>query len=464
MHNGLRAGTVASCEVSKVKCKLAALSEKMRGVTAGDGHRRRAIGEIGPILIVGALLLICGPASAQQLADPIPDAIPPGRVAELVDFVQIPSDRSSGFAPIQYLHHAGDGSGRLFVADLRGQVWLIEDGVLAPEPFLDAAAILGDALRAGCNSCGVRSFAFHPDFAKPARGGFGRFYTVTIQAPETSAARPATPIFRWTKSPVATVDVVSEWRVDPEDPNRIDPTSEREVLRVEQWRIGHSTEHIGFKPNARRRDPDFGKLFIALGDGGFNGDDPDPFRNAQDTRTVLGKILRIIPRRSGRPGYRIPRDNPFVGDPDVLPEIWASGLRNPQRFSWDAAGRGAMLIADIGQAGVEEINLGIAGANYGWREREGAFVLDPSDPSAVLPLPPDDAAFGFTYPIAQYDHDLSLVPSGLAAVTGGFVYRGREHHRLRGEYLFGDLVSGRSFTPASRPSGSGDRPASGSFG
>lgn len=217
------------------------------------------------------------------------------------------------------------------------------------------------------------------------------------------------------------------------------------MLRIEQWKGDHSTEHLGFKPGIDEGDPDFGMLYVSVGDGGSSADDPDPFRKAQDKTSVWGSILRIDPLTDGEPGYVVPDDNPFVGDPAALDEIWAYGLRNPQRFSWDEGPDGKLLIADIGQANIEEINLGIAGANYGWREREGTFVLDPDDPAKVLPVPDDDARFGFTYPVAQYDHDVSLVDRRLAAITGGFVYRGNRLPDLVGQYLFADLVSGRVF-------------------
>jgi glucose/arabinose dehydrogenase len=156
-------------------------------------------------------------------------------------------------------------------------------------------------------------------------------------------------------------------------------------------------------------------------------------------------MLRIEPLTNGRPGYRIPPDNPFRGDPEALPEIWAYGLRNPQRFSWDPAGRRDLLIADIGQANVEEINLGRPGANYGWRRREGTFVLSRRNPTRVRDLPKNDERRGFTYPVLQFDHDVSTLPGGPIAVTGGFVYRGKQITSLVGHYLFADLVSGRIF-------------------
>lgn len=404
---------------------------------------RAVVASLGPLL--GTLIWLAGPSHTQPAANPLPDQIEPGQTVGIEEVVRIPSDEPSGCAPIQYLFHSGDGSGRLFVADLRGKVWLIKNNRLAREPFLDLVAALGDQLLTGCGSCGVRSFAFHPNFDLPGSGGFGKFYTLTAQTPASSDLYPGTPIFRWTRSSVEGVDVISEWGIDLENADRTDPSSMREVVRIEQWKGDHNAEHIAFNPRVGRSHPDFGKLYIGVGDGGNDGDNPDSFRNSQDPGNVLGTLLRIKPLTGGRPGYRVPVDNPFRNATDVLPEIWAFGLRNPQRFSWDAAGSGHLLVADIGQSNIEEINLGVAEANYGWREREGTFVLSPDDPDQVLPLPHDDARFGFTYPVLQFDHDVALEPDGQVAITGGFVYRGSRIRRLIGHYLFADLVSGRIF-------------------
>ena len=139
------------------------------------------------------------------------------------------------------------------------------------------------------------------------------------------------------------------------------------------------------------------------------------------------------------PSYRVPEDNPFVGQAGVLPEIWAWGLRNPQRFSWDSGGSGRMFIVDIGQANVEEVNLGRAGANYGWSLREGRFVVVHQDEDQKRPLPADDAELGISYPVAQYGHEDGF------AIAGGFVYRGQEIPELKGKYVFGAIAKGRLF-------------------
>jgi hypothetical protein len=185
-----------------------------------------------------------------------------------------------------------------------------------------------------------------------------------------------------------------------------------------------------------------------MGDGG-NGEPccpravVDPLFLGQDLSSPLGTLLRIDPLQAGANAYGIPADNPFVsdGDPQTLAEIWAYGLRNPHRFSWDTGGVAGLLVSDIGQANVEEINRVEAGGNYGWSEREGTFLLMHDDEVEVFDLPPDDASNGFVYPVIQYDHD-----EGDRAISGGYVYRGTRALPLLGRYVFGDLVSGRLFS------------------
>jgi glucose/arabinose dehydrogenase len=236
--------------------------------------------------------------------------------------------------------------------------------------------------------------------------------------------------------------VLAEWTVDVRNANRVDPVSRREVLRIAHPRRDHVMGLVAFNTNAREKDADYGMLYIGVGDGGntvIGGKQVDAMRNAQDKSKPLGKILRINPLAAAGRKYSVPQDNPFVRDPDALKEIWAIGLRNPQRFTWDTEGDGRMIIVDIGQANVEEINVGKAGANYGWGEREGTFVVDHDNQSRLLSLPAGDAGRGYTYPAVQYGHDLGR------AVAGGFVYRGKLLPVLLGQYFFGDIVSGRVF-------------------
>ena len=224
------------------------------------------------------------------------------------------------------------------------------------------------------------------------------------------------------------------------------------ILSVAEPSVDHNMGQIGFNPNARPADgsfsgdSDFGMLYIAQGDGGaYNGSlgpGVDPIRAGQDLSNPFGSILRIDPlgNDADNGAYGIPTDNPFVASGDgKRDEIWAYGLRNPHRFSWDTGGDGAMIISDIGQGNIEELDIGLPGANYGWSEREGSFVFDRIDPSNLMALPVDDALLGYTYPVAQYDHDEGR------AIVGGFVYRGSRISDLVGMYVFGDLVNGRIF-------------------
>ncbi len=240
--------------------------------------------------------------------------------------------------------------------------------------------------------------------------------------------------------------VLAEWSVDPADSSRVDPSSRRELFRVSQYKRDHQLDQLMFNPNDVPGGKDHGKLFVTVGDGGNVPGHPDPHDLAQDTGSAHGKVLRLDPLRQGNgAAYGVPSDNPFVGRKGHLPEIWALGLRHPQNLCFDTAGTGAMILTDMGQANIEEVNLGLKGANYGWPRREGTFVTSRKRAQVLYALPPNDAANGYTYPVAQYDHDEGSTRLGLAAIVGGFVYRGTAVPALRGQYLFGDLVAGRVF-------------------
>jgi hypothetical protein len=404
---------------------------------------RSSTGTWIPAAALGLALCASGGANAQG---PLPDPIEPGELAvALVDFVLIPpSAPTRPRARINGLTHAGDGSGRLFVHDMRGRIWVIEDGAVRPVPFLDVAAVLGTTLDTRALQRGLVSLAFHPSYAQPGTPGFGKLYTTTSETPLSGA-----PDFEHPLGLTDHLGVLSEWSVDASDPNRVDPLSRRVLLRTAQPSGDHTLSQLGFDPGARPGDPDFGLLYVALGDGGgYNarlGQEIDPERVAQDTSVPYGKVLRIDPLGASTPGYPtngaygIPPDNPFAGEErDGLGEIWAYGFRNPHRFGWDRGGRGDLFISDIGQGQIEEIDLGRRGANYGWSEREGTTVLDAFDQSVFLPLPHDDASLAFTYPVAQYDHDEGF------AVVGGYVGRGGHVPDLEGRYVFGDN-NGRLF-------------------
>ncbi len=289
-----------------------------------------------------------------------------------------------------YLTPAGDGSGRLFVVERRGKVRVLDGGKLAEHPFADLSELI--TFRGA--EQGLLGLAFHPRYP----GEPFVFFSYTAQDGSS---------------------VVARFRVDPRDPGRVDPQSRVELLRVQQPYANHNGGHIAFGPD--------GYLYLGLGDGGSAG---DPQRRAQNPRSLLGKILRLDVDTTTS-GYRIPRDNPFARRPGWRPEIWALGLRNPWRFSFDRL-TGDLYIADVGQDSREEINFEPArspgGRNYGWNAWEGTLRYR----EEVEPVSP------VTFPVAEY-----ATREGGCAVTGGYVYRGRKVLALAGIYLFGDFCSGR---------------------
>jgi glucose/arabinose dehydrogenase len=358
----------------------------------------------------------------------------------LEDVVRVPSIRIGRGARLNGLVSPPDGTHRLFVVDLDGAILVIDDGKLLSKSFLDLAQVRRGSFLAKELEGGLVGIAFHPDFAKAGKPGFGKFYTFSTERADPAAA--ALP----TRSglPVNHHDVVTEWRVDAHDASIADPASRREVLRVAHPTEGHVGGMLAFDPAAREGEAGYGLLYVSIGDGADTVHDAhhrvDEWHIAQDKALALGKILRVDPLPHGDKPYAVPRDNPFVGEASALPEIWARGLRNPERLSFDAGGEHAMLIADIGQKQFEEIDIGVAGANYGWSEREGFTVVDHADESVRGPVAQDDAARGFTPPALVYAHR-----GEVAAITGGYVYRGHAVPQLRGYYVFGDIASGRMY-------------------
>jgi glucose/arabinose dehydrogenase len=294
--------------------------------------------------------------------------------------------------------NAGDGSGRLFVNEQAGKVRVVSaGGALSAKPFVD----LTSRTKSG-GERGLLGLAFHPGFATNRR----------LFVDYTQAQDGAT--------------VVSELRASA-DGSRADPSSERIILIVPQPFANHNGGQLAFGPD--------GYLYIGLGDGGSGG---DPYGNGQNRNVLLGKILRIDVdgRHAAGQAYAIPPDNPYAAGGfapgEGRPEVWAYGLRNPWRFSFDRA-TGDLYIGDVGQNASEEIDRQPldppGGANYGWNLMEGNHCFQ----SGCKPT-------GLTTPIAEYSHQLGC------SVTGGYVYRGTAQAVLRGMYVFGDYCSGRLFT------------------
>ncbi len=291
---------------------------------------------------------------------------------------------------------AGDGSGRLFVPSQLGTIYVMPNDPQVEEPqvFLDISDHV--VYQDNQNEKGFLGLAFHPKFRE--NGEFFAYYT------PTGTPKPNTAI-------------VSRFRVSKDDPNKADPASEQEILRIEHPFWNHKGGTLAFGPD--------GYLYIAVGDGGLAN---DPYGNGQNRNTLLGKILRIdVDHRDPGKKYAIPQDNPFAGDSQARGEIWAYGLRNPWRIAFDRQ-TGTLWCADVGQDLWEEIDLITKGGNYGWNVREGVhkFGAKGVEPRADI-----------VEPIWEYHHEIGK------SITGGHVYRGKKFPELAGCYLYADYVSGK---------------------
>ncbi len=290
-----------------------------------------------------------------------------------------------------FLTHAFDE--RLFVLEQIGRIRIIEDGQLLETPFLD----ITDRVGSFGSEQGLLGLAFHPDYATDGAGNQGQFYVnYTDRNGDTH---------------------ISRFSVLADDPYRADPSSEVDYLTVDQPYPDHNGGMLAFGPD--------GFLYAGLGDGGSAN---DPLGAGQSLTTVLGKILRLDVD-SEADAYAIPPDNPFAGTSDAQPEIWAFGLRNPWRFSFDRQ-TGDVFIADVGQNMWEEVSFQPAasagGENYGWNIMEAThcFQSDTCDQT------------GLTLPIFEYQHNQGC------SITGGYIYRGQLYPEMNGNYFVSDYCSG----------------------
>jgi glucose/arabinose dehydrogenase len=370
------------------------------------------------------------------LTDPIPAPIPAGdvtvRLVQLADGLVSPV--TGTFAP-------GD-SKHLYVLDQPGRVWAVnlpdgddeDDALLAPGKTLVAdlttRVVKTGLFGIGYDERGLLGLAFHPDYRRN-----GLLYTFTNE--------PVKGVADFTTLPPGTAAddqvVVTEWRSGRGDDDAraalptFDPARSRTLLRVDKPQFNHNGGTVAFGPDKM--------LYISLGDGGAADDQGTGHLtggNGQRLDAALGKILRIDPlgRTSANGQYGVPKSNPFFGKSGI-PEIWAYGVRNPFRISFDSK-TGALYAADVGQNSIEEVDVVRPGRNYGWPIKEGTFLFDNNGagPGFVfansLGQPPE-----LTDPIAEYDHT-DGAGSVRVAIIGGYVYRGERVQALRGRYVFGD--------------------------
>lgn len=373
----------------------------------------------------------------EPLEDPIPEPIATGQLRVRLEPVAVNLTAPNYGTAVPGCNELSD---RLVVTDQDGILWAVNVESGEKDVLLDVSdrlVSLGVAGPGSFDERGLLGVAFHPQFANN-----GLLYTYTSEPVNGSADFSTMPGGETANHQ----SVVGEWEIpDPCDPDSVvDPGSRREIMRVDEPQFNHDAGTLTFGPD--------GLLYISLGDGGAADDQGVghvPGGNGQDPSNILGSIIRIDPDGddSANGQYGIPEDNPFLGTSGFADEIFAYGFRNPFRFSFDARS-GEMYIADVGQNDIEEIDLGLAGGNYGWNVKEGSFCFDPNDadPGFVHECGPDDVPEGSELidPIAEYDHDEGI------AVVGGFVYRGDQIPNLRGRYVFGDFFhpatsSGRLF-------------------
>jgi glucose/arabinose dehydrogenase len=312
---------------------------------------------------------------------------------------------------------APDGTKRQFIVEQSGTIQiLMPDGKLRPTPFMDLGKKMVK-LDWEFDERGLLGMAFHPKFKDN-----GKFYVVYSAPVRTDAARRPRLYFSAT-------NYLSEFRVSRTDPNKADLATERVVYFWDKPQFNHNGGALEF-------GPDDGYLYVSIGDGGFANDQgighTPKIGNGQDLRTNLGKILRIDVN-STDPPYTVPRDNPFVGRADALPEIWAYGVRNVWRMSFDAGGR--LFAADVGQNKWESVKIVTKGANLGWNRIEGSHCFNPDDPNNE---PATCDKTGLTMPVIEYGNTNVVKDGKGLSITGGYVYRGKAMPNLVGAYIFGD--------------------------
>ena len=292
------------------------------------------------------------------------------------------------------IHHSGDGTNRIFIVEQEGRIKVFnnDSNTSSANTFLDIRSLVDQD--GGYTEEGLLGLAFHPNY-----GQNGYFY---VNYTEHNPRR----------------NVIARYSVDSDNPDEADYFSSEVILEVNQPYTNHNGGQMDFGED--------GYLYISFGDGGSAG---DPQNNGQNLSTLLGTIIRIdVDNPSNNLNYGIPSDNPFINTPNAREEIYAYGLRNVWRFSWDLE-TGFLWAADVGQNAWEEIDIIYPGLNYGWNEMEASHCYPPGSNCN-----PDE----FELPVWEYE----LYIDGVCSVTGGYVYRGDDIWSLKGKYIYGDWCTG----------------------
>ncbi len=368
-------------------------------------------------------------SSKGVLTNPIPAAIPKAKLSlNLKKVAEFPHTRNT--QPLARLNKmlVHPLLKQSMVADLQGKIYLL-DAQYAISVYMDMSQYFPNFINTPGLAVGLGSFAFHPDYRQNKL-----FYTS-----HTEKSGAAQADFSYHDSiPKKMQWVANEWIVEDIEAKTFAGKA-RELLRIDVPNQIHGLQEIAFNPYAKSGDSDYGLLYMGMGDGG-SVEQGYGFL-AKNSKNIWGKVLRIDPqgRNSQNGRYGIPAGNMYAQQGGKgLQELFAEGFRNPNRISWLKDGR--MIVSNIGQHQIESLYLLEPGRHYGWPYREGTFYIDStSTVNTVKALPANDKSFGYTYPIAQYDHDEGN------AIMGGFEYLGQAIPQLKGKYIFGEIVRGRIF-------------------
>ena len=404
----------------------------------------------GKIACVATWGIACSAASAQA-----PDPLPSSRVLEVSTFATVSTIARSGAID---LDHPRDGSGRVFVSTNEGKIFGFDAQGNSIGLFLDMldAGVPADFRGVfGASTNGLSYMAFHPDYGVGGAPGEGKLYTMTMhESPGTRPADYSGADLPSRPGDSVAVYAITEWTADASDPDRLDPSTAREVIRFRfAGRVtnSHSVGQIAFDPYARPGEADYGILYVPLGDMNSGSGNPG-WQHVQDADNPFGKILRIDPLQNGTDPYRVPDDNfyadggPLLDDDGNTEEVAAWGFRNPQNLNFvrDVDGRSRLTVFDIGDRDYEEVNLVDVGDNHGWTRYDGPVD---GNLGTVLRLP---AGSTLEFPAAVYDHEIPNTPGATptaenTAIVGGFPVSDPGDPGFTRQVLFADLARGAFF-------------------